>query len=76
MEHPGDWISFKTMYELLDIVGRSNSLEEIVPVVLDLYWVLAIGAALVTIVPIRGIDWFRCVVYISNIVWSTMYMLP
>jgi len=58
-----------------DVLARLD-LAENIPLALDLYWVLAIGAALVTIVPIRGIDWFRCVVYISNIVWSTMYMLP
>lgn len=61
MQDRGDWIRWKTMYGSFDTIGRSANVEEIVPVALDLYWVLAIGAALVTVVPIPGIDWFRCV---------------
>lgn len=45
--------------------------EKVLPILVDIYWVLAIGAALVTILPIPGIDWFRY----ETCIYTIAYMI-
>ena len=62
-----------TMYGF-DSVEDLVIVEKVLPILVDIYWVLAIGAALVTILPIPGIDWFRYETYIYTIAYMIQCM--
>lgn len=61
MRTPGTTCTRSTIHimNIRNILMGNVSSGDVLSIILDLYWVLAIAAAVIALLPIDGIDWFR-----------------